>query len=279
MQDNSKQIDYWNGEAGRKWADNDAHFERSIGALNAPLLERARPARARNALDIGCGCGNQTLALARMLGPAAHVTGIDVSEPMLAVARTRAADGAARLEFLRADAATHAFAPGSFDLLFSRFGVMFFTDPAAAFANLRGACAKGARLVFCCWQGIEQNDWLRVPMQALARHVELPPFEPGAPGPFAFGDRERVRGILGAAGFAGQRFEELRTELNFAQGETLAQATEALVQAGPAAPLLAQLDPAARAQALAEVAEAVARYYRDGRILMPSAVWLVSAAA
>ncbi len=279
MQDNTSQIKYWNGEAGQKWAQNDAHFERSIGTLNAPLLGYARSAGARNALDIGCGCGNQTLALAQALGPSARVTGIDVSEPMLAVARTRAAAGAARMQFLHADAATHAFEPQSFDLLFSRFGVMFFADPAAAFANLHRSCVTGARLVFCCWQSIERNGWLRLPMQALARHIELPPIEPHAPGPFAFGERERVQDILDDAGFTDVRFEDLRTELNFAQGTTLAEAAEALVQAGPAAPLLAKLDPSARTDALAEVAAAVTPHYRDGRIMMPSAVWLVSASA
>ena len=279
MQDNTKQIEYWNGEAGQKWAQNDTHFERSIGTLNAPLLERARAAGARRALDIGCGCGNQTLALAQALGPGAQVTGIDVSEPRLAVARTRAAAGAAQMQFLHADAATHAFEPQSFDLLFSRFGVMFFADPAAAFTNLRRACATGARLVFCCWQGVDRNGWLRLPMQALARHVELPPIEPHAPGPFAFGERERVQDILGQAGFTSIRCEDLRIDLNFAQGATLAEAAEALVQAGPAAPLLAKLDPGARADALAEVAAAVAPHYRNDCIMMPSAIWIVSASA
>lgn len=279
MQDNTAQIEFWNGEAGQRWADDDLRFEHSIGALTEPLLERARGANARRALDIGCGCGNQTLALAQMLGTEAEVTGIDISEPMLSVARRRNATNAAKLHFLRADAATHRFEPQSFDLLFSRFGVMFFSEPAAAFANLRNACIDGARLVFCCWQDLRHNDWLRVPMQALARHIDMPAADPHAPGPFAFGDRARVQRILDDAGFCNVQFEELRIALDFAQGETLEQAAAALVESGPGAALFAQLDPQAREQVLTEVGTAVAPHFHAGHVRMPSAIWLVSAAS
>lgn len=278
MQDNTKQIEYWNGEAGQKWAQNDTHFERSIGTLNAPLLERARAAGARRALDIGCGCGNQTLALAQALGPGAQVTGIDVSEPMLAVARTRAAAGAAQMQFLHADAATHAFEPQSFDLLFSRFGVMFFADPLQAFRNLHAACAPGARLVFCCWQAPALNHWLRLPLQAALRHVPAPAAtDPHAPGPFAFADRARVSAILEAAGFGAVQFESLETELCFAEGDTLAAATTAMVEAGPVNALLAPLDAEARARALDDIRATLAPHYREGKMMMRSAAWLVCA--
>ena len=278
MQDNQAQVEFWNGEGGQRWAEHDAQFERTIGPLTAPLLARIDANAAAHALDIGCGCGNQTLALARHLGPGAHVTGVDISAPMLALARQRAAADAAPIEFLLADASTHRFEPGSFGLLFSRFGVMFFADPLQAFRNLHAAGTNGARLVFCCWQAPALNDWLRLPLQAALRHVPAPaPADAHAPGPFAFADRERVTGILEAAGFGAVHFESLETELCFAEGDTLAAAADAMVQAGPVSALLAPLDDEQRARALDDIRAALAPHYRDGKMMMRSAAWLVSA--
>jgi SAM-dependent methyltransferase len=280
MDPNEQQIEFWNGEGGRRWAEHDAQFERTIGPLTAPLLARIDANAALHALDIGCGCGNQTLALARHLGPAARVTGIDISTPMLALARRRAGAVAdvAPIEFLLADASVHRFEPGRAGLLFSRFGVMFFADPVAAFRNLHAACAAGARLVFCCWQAPALNDWIRLPLQAALRHVPAPaPTDPHAPGPFAFADRERVSGILEAAGFGAVQFEDLQTQLCFAEGDTLAAAADALVQAGPVNALLAPLDDARRGQALEDIRAVLAPHFRDGKMLMRSAAWLVEA--
>jgi len=278
MNGNEQQIEFWNGEGGQRWAEHDAQFERTIGPLTAPLLARIEPDTATRALDIGCGCGNQTLALARHLGPGAHVTGIDISAPMLAIARRRAAAHAAPVDCLLADASTHRFEPASFGLLFSRFGVMFFADPVAAFCNLHAACAPGAGLVFCCWQAPALNDWLRLPLQAALRHVPAPAAtDPHAPGPFAFADRERVTGILEAAGFGAVQFEGLETELCFAEGDTVAAAADAMVQAGPVSALLAPLDDEQRARALDDIRAALAPHYRDGKMMMRSAAWLVSA--
>jgi len=279
MQDNAQQVEFWNGEAGRRWVEHDAQLERSIGALTPALLARAGDPRAARALDIGCGCGNQTLALARHLGGAALVTGVDISRPMLELARARAAaQGGATLDFLLADAATHAFAPGSFELLFSRFGVMFFADPLAAFSNLHTACAPGARLVFCCWQAPALNDWIRLPMQALRRHAEAPaPTDPHAPGPFAFADSARVSAILEQAGFAGVRCEGFATELCFAEGVDLAEAADALVLAGPVGALLAPLDADLRERVMADARDALAPAFRDGGLWLRSALWFVTA--
>jgi ubiquinone/menaquinone biosynthesis C-methylase UbiE len=139
---NSEQIEYWNGEAGKRWAQDDDTMARLLGPISQALLDHAQLDGCKSALDVGCGGGSQSLMLAQRLGETARVLGVDISEPMLEVARRKAetpADGRASLEFLRADASSHAFPPGSFDLLFSRFGVMFFDDPVAAFANMRGA--------------------------------------------------------------------------------------------------------------------------------------------
>jgi SAM-dependent methyltransferase len=280
MQHNAQQVEFWNGEAGRRWVEHDAQLERSIGALTPALLARVGNMPAARALDIGCGCGNQTLALARHLGTGARVTGVDISRPMLEVARARAATGpaAASVDFLLADAAAHPFTAPGFDLLFSRFGVMFFADPLAAWRNLHAACAPGARVVFCCWQAPALNDWVRLPLQAALRHVPAPaPADPHAPGPFAFADRARVTGILEAAGFGAVQFDDLQMELCFAEGDDLAAATEAMVQAGPVNALLAALEDGARARALDDIGAALAPHYRDAKMMMHSAAWLVSA--
>ena len=148
---NEEQIEYWNGEAGRRWAEQDAMMSRLLEPVCEALLDHADVSDSHSALDIGCGGGSQSLMLARRLGPGARVLGVDISGPMLAIAEEKIAEAgedAAALEFLQADAAEHAFEPGSFDLLFSRFGVMFFDDPVAAFRNLRGALSEDGRLVF-----------------------------------------------------------------------------------------------------------------------------------
>jgi SAM-dependent methyltransferase len=158
---NEEQIEYWNGEAGRRWAEHDAMMARLLQPVCESLLEHVDVSGSRRALDIGCGGGSQSLMLAQRLGAGARVLGVDISGPMLAIAKEKIAladDDTAELEFLQADAAEHAFEPGSFDLLFSRFGVMFFDDPVAAFSNLRGALGDDGRLLFACW-----STWKRTP--------------------------------------------------------------------------------------------------------------------
>ncbi len=156
---NAEQIEYWNGEAGERWAQQDELMAGLLAPIASALMDHAYLSGSRRAIDVGCGGGSQSLLLAERLGPSASVLGIDISGPLLQVARERAsaADGEhAALEFLQADASTHAFEPAAFDLLFSRFGVMFFEDPVAAFGNLRGALAPGGRLAFVCWQSMSE---------------------------------------------------------------------------------------------------------------------------
>ncbi len=178
-------------------------LDRLFAGITEQAIAVAAPAPGERVLDIGCGCGATVLALATRVGANGHVLGVDVSAPMLEVARRRvAADGLSQAEVLLADAATHRFAAGQADLIFSRFGVMFFDAPVEAFINLRQALATGGRLFFACWRPFKHNDWFAVPFKAVVPH--LPPQEkpePDAPGPFAFADPERVT-ILGLAGFS-----------------------------------------------------------------------------
>ncbi len=233
-------------------------------------------------MDVGCGCGATVLALARRVGPGGAVLGLDVSEAMVARARERVAEAGlgahARVEL--ADAALRPFAPEA-DLLFSRFGVMFFVDPAAAFANLRRALRPGGRMVFVAWRPMVDNPWFLVPMKAArARGVALPdepPLEPGAPGPFAFDDPARVRRILDAAGWHGVDISPHDTVLRVAAPGDVEEAARGATRVGPLARALAGAGEDVREAAEAAVAEAMRRYDGPEGVVLPGAVWLVSA--
>jgi len=199
---NADQIAYWNANAGQTWAALQDRLDRLIEPLGAAAMAALAPAAGERVLDIGCGCGQTTLALADRVGPTGAVTGADISHPMLAVAQQRAS-GHANVRFVEDDVQTHLFAPGALDAAFSRFGVMFFGDPVRAFANIRKALRPGGRLAFVCWRPFDQNPWMNTPMiaaQPLLGEQPAPP-DPFAPGPFAFADADRTRGILGDAGW------------------------------------------------------------------------------
>jgi len=179
---NAEQVRHWNEVAGPRWVLFQERLDRELAVFAEAVLERAKPAAGEAALDIGCGCGATTLELGRRVGAKGRALGVDVSRPMLERARARAAAaGAAQVAFLAADAQTAPLEPAAFDLLVSRFGVMFFTDPTAAFANLRRALRPGGRVTFVCWQKIADNPWLLVPLGAVAQELPLSRIEPEWP--------------------------------------------------------------------------------------------------
>jgi SAM-dependent methyltransferase len=199
---NAEMRRYWNEIAGPRWVGRLGVQEARNVEVTALLLEAARLAPGERVLDVGCGPGATTLPYAAAVGPQGHVTGIDISEPMLAVARQRVAEqGLTNVTLVLADAQVHGFAPASFDLMTSRFGVMFFADPAMAFGNLCGALRPGGRLVMAVWASIEQNVHRKVPYDIAVRHLGPPAPSPShAPGAEVFSDRDYFRGILAAAG-------------------------------------------------------------------------------
>ena len=273
------QVAYWNGEGGARWVARQAHTDVMLAPVADALIAHAAPRPDDRVLDIGCGCGVTTLLLAAAV-PRGHVTGLDVSAPMLAVAEARG-DRPPNVAWLLADAATHGFGRGAFDLLVSRFGVMFFGDPIAAFANLRGAAGPGGRLVFACWRPLRENGWMEVPLRAAEACVPpLPPPEPHAPGPFAFADPDRVAAILTGAGWAKPEFTRLDVALDIAAGKGLEAAVEQATHVGGAARLLTNAAHAAQAAARDAIRAALAAHAtRDGRVLLPGAVWLVTSRA
>src|SRR6201995_2388494 len=202
-QANADQIAYWNGPNGQRWTDRQPSQDVLLAPVAQILIDRIGAKPGDRIVDIGCGCGAISIALAESVAPDGFVLGVDISAPMLARARQLAPKGAP-LDFVQADATVYPFAPHSFDFVVSRFGVMFFAEPALSFANLRKALLPNGRVVFACWREPKQNPWMMAPLQAVYRHVSrLPQVGPEAPGPFAFASEERVTRILREAGEAG----------------------------------------------------------------------------
>jgi SAM-dependent methyltransferase len=277
---NTEQSKYWNEVAGPRWVRFQEILDAELSALSDAALARARVAQGESVIDVGCGCGGTALELARRVGAKGRVLGVDLSQPMLARARERAAAaGFAQLELRQADAQVERFASGAADLVFSRFGVMFFADPSAAFANLRGALRKGGRVVFVCWQPLAENPWITVPLGAIAKVVPLaPPPPPGSPGPFSFADPERVSRILTSGGLADVVLEDLRIPLALGGG-SLDGAVEFSLEIGPAATALREsgAGPEVRDQVALAIREALAPFAAKGPLHMASAAWLVTA--
>jgi SAM-dependent methyltransferase len=255
-------------------------IDTQLAPLGQRTMDRGAIAAGERVLDVGCGCGQTTLELARRVGTSGSVLGVDISSVMLDRARELArAAGVAHVDFTNADAQTHAFPAESFDVLFSRFGVMFFADPRAAFANLRAALKRGGRVAFVCWRTLPENPWMAVPIAAALQHIEPPAMPaPDAPGPFAFADAARVRGILEGAGFDAVAFDGLDETLTIGGGGELDRTVDFLLQMGPTAAALREAGPAKTAQVAAAVREALVPYHQDGvGVRMASAAWIVTA--
>lgn len=278
---NADMIRYWNDAAGPAWVAMQERLDVQVGPLGAAALARAQVAAGERVLDVGCGCGGTTLEIARAVGASGAVLAVDVSAPMLARARERAvaAGLADRIDWRCEDAQTAPLPEAGFDCLYSRFGVMFFADPPAAFANLRRALRPGGRLAFVCWQARERNPWMTVPVLAALQHVAFPPPPPpDAPGPFAFADPERVRGILEAAGFAAVEHAPLETAMQLGGGGT-EDALELFLAVGPVGQALrdAQAGPEVRARVLDALRAAFERFRTPRGVEAPAAVWIVTA--
>ena len=273
---NTDQIAYWNSAAGERWAHLQARIDGVFAPLTAAALAFAAPEPGSRVVDIGCGAGATVLGLAEAVGGSGRVLGVDVSKPMLAVAEQRvAAATLPQATLLLADASTHAFAPQTFDLVFSRFGVMFFADPVAAFANIKTGLVDGGRLAFACWQPLKANPWFEVPVAALRPLLPpAPPADPLEPGPFAFADPDRVRGILNAAGFDDIRIEPHQTRMNLG---SLTAALDFVTQVGPSSRALGDAEPEARPALIAALRSALAARDSPDGVVLGGAIWLVSA--
>jgi SAM-dependent methyltransferase len=269
---NQAEIENWNGPIGERWATFQAALDERIRVYGEQVLARAGLREGMRVLDVGAGCGDMTLEAARTVGPSGRVVGVDVSRPMLARARERA-EGMSNVDLLEHDAATFT-AEAPFDAILSRFGVMFFDDPEAAFANIHATIKPGGKLTFVCWKSLAENPWAASPLAAvLAVMPPQPPAVPDAPGPFAFADEGRLRGLLTAAGWRDVVLTPFLHPMKL--GTTLEDALEYSSRMGPAARLLRTADDATRAKALEALHAVVAPLAPSFEL--GSAVWVVTA--
>jgi SAM-dependent methyltransferase len=278
---NAEQIAYWNDEAGTRWTAIQQRTDELFAGLTTDALDSVNPCPGEAILDVGCGCGATVLELARRVAPAGRVVGVDVSEPMLGLAGQRvSAQGLPNVTLHVADAATFPFDAAEFDIAFSRFGVMFFGAPVAAFANIRRALRPGGRLAFLAWRPLADNPWFGVPLAAVLPHVPAPAApDPEAPGPMSFADATRVERILREAGFAAIELERRDVMMKLSDANELERAAEFATQVGPASRALAAAAPGAQAAARAAIRDALAAYDGPGGIRLPGSVWFVTARA
>jgi SAM-dependent methyltransferase len=274
---NADQIAYWNGPGGQRWADRQQSQDVVLAPVLDALIERARPKAGERIVDVGCGAGSTSIALAQKVGPAGRVLGIDVSAPMLARARQVAPQGLP-VDFVLADATVYPFEPAAFDLLASRFGVMFFAEPAVSFANMRKALKPSGRLAFACWRDPRDNPFFMAPLQAVYKHVpKLPQVGPEDPGPFSFASEARVHRVLGEAGFSGIAMEPCDLSLDIAVGRGVDAAVESALEIGPASRALAEQPDDVRAAAMNSLREALATFARGQTVPLPASIWIVTA--
>ena len=274
---NADQIAYWNGPGGKRWSDRQAMQDILLAPASQILIDRARAKTGERVLDIGCGCGATTVALAERVAPSGFVLGIDISEPMLSRAR-ELAPTSLPLSFVLADATVYPFDPQNFDLLVSRFGVMFFAEPAVSFANLRRAMRPEGRITFVCWRDPRENPWMTISLQAVYRHVpKLPQLGPEDPGPFAFASDERVRRILSEAGYWDVAMERCDLSIDIANGRGLEGALDTAMNLGPANRALEGHPPEVRAAATNSVRELLAPQVRGQSLALPGSIWVVTA--
>jgi SAM-dependent methyltransferase len=273
---NDEQAKLWNGSSGQAWVTAQEVLDQAFKPLEDILADAVSAASADSVLDVGCGTGATTLAAARRLGPRGRSVGIDLSEPMLALARTRAEREGLPAEFIRADAQTHDFPPGGFDIVVSRFGVMFFDDPVRAFANLRRATRDGGQLRLIVFRSPADNPFMTTAERAAAPLLpKLPPRQPGAPGQFAFADRGHVERILDQSGWKDVDLQKLDASCAFPATSLVLY----LTLLGPVGRALTEVDEGTRREVVKTVRTAFEPYVHGAEVRFTAGCWLVAARA
>jgi SAM-dependent methyltransferase len=255
------------------WAEVREALELQLAPLGRHALAALAPQPGEHVLNIGCGGGETAMDLARAVAPHGTVLGIDLSAAVLAFAR-RAAKGCERVQFVHADAQVFPFEPASFDAAFSRFGVMFFADPTAAFINIRLSLRPNGRLAFVCWRALEANLLDSLPLEAASAHLPpRPAHDPDAPGPFAFADRERVHGILEGAGFEDIEVTACDEEVGSGDIDTMLAVCSRVGALGK----ILRENPELRAAALPAVRTALAAHDGPHGVRLTAATWVATA--
>lgn len=276
---NAEQIEFWNGEGGEKFVRYQNALDAMLEPFGAEAIRQAVVRAGEAVLDIGCGCGETTIDLSRLVGVTGEVVGVDISEPMLARAEYLAAQTEMTNVFFElVDVETGTLHEESFDLAFSRFGVMFFRNPATAFRNVHGALRPGGRVAFACWQPLDRNQWVSLQLKAVLPLVP-PPERPGPedPGPFSFGDPERIRRVLTEAGFTDIAIEPFAPKVVLGGMLVLDDAVDFSLEIGPVSALLKDADEATRAKAREAVRAALETYRTERGVMLSAGAWIVTA--
>jgi len=274
QQSNDEQATLWNGVAGRAWVEMQAlldHVMQPFERLLADAVAHRRPIRL---LDVGCGTGATTIAAARVAGSSTACVGVDISEPMIEFARARADREGVQTKFFHADVQTHRFDPSGFDMIISRFGVMFFDDPVEAFANLRRAATEDAELRFFAWRGPAENPFMLVAERAAAPLLpNLPVRDPNGPGQFAFADPRRVERLLADSGWTDAAIRPIDVGCCFPADALVHWFT----RLGPLGRVLDAADARTRSHVIESVRSAYHAYVHGNEIRFDAASWLVVA--
>lgn len=276
---NTDMSEFWNGEGGEKWV----HFQESIDAHLLPFGQEAIAAAAlsdgESVVDIGCGSGDTSFELARYVGLNGRVLGVDISEPILELANKKIiSTNPPNIRFEQGDAQIFRFEAESFDVIFSRFGVMFFDDSIAAFKNLHRALKSNGKITFVCWQSVQNNEWITFPLTVVAKHVPLPaPLSEDEPGPMSFAAPEKVRRILGAAGFSNIEINAFSAP--FTVGNSIEESVAFLTQLSPVSGAIERsiADDTIKSQITADLLDALSPYETDRGVTMDAATWIVTA--
>ena len=276
---NAAMDDFWNGDGGHTWMSFEDRLEASLSPLGNSAIAAAKIQTDDQVLDVGCGCDGTSISMAQQVGTGGAVHGVDISRPLLqrATANARTAN-VHNVAFTAADAQVYTFEANRYDVVFSRFGVMFFDDPIAAFTNLWRALKPGGRLTFICWQSAQDNEWVRRPLSVVAQHIPLPsPSEPGEPGPFSLSDKDRVHAILSAAGFTGTTTANLRQP--FVLGDDPQRALEFLLRLSPSGGAVRQANPdePTRTSIARDMLALFEKFAADRGVIMDSASMIVTA--
>ena len=272
---NADQLEQWARE-GEQWVAEADRYDAMLESFGAAVLASASLSPGERVADVGCGNGALTLDAARRVGPNGRALGIDISTPMLDLARRRAKEaGVGNVEFIEADAQVQPFGGGSTDAIVSRFGVMFFDDPEAAFANFASALRPRGRITFACWQELFQNQWMLIPGAAAAQHVGLPQMEPGAPGPFALADPDRVEHLLASAGFQDISLESIARPMRV--GSDVDDTVAFFESTDIARRLMADAPPDKVALALDAIRQALVPHAGEEGVVLGGTAWLVTA--
>ena len=278
-QPNAGMAEFWNGNGGKNWISRETRLESSLKVFGQQAIDAGGISPGQRILDIGFGCGETTIELAQKVGPQGRVHGVDISVAMVEAAETKAVkSGTSNVSFECSDAQTKTFPADHYDLVFSRFGVMFFDDPIGAFKNIYTSLKPGGRLAFICWAPRDQNAWVGLPLQVVAKHLSLPaPPAIDEPGPFSLSEGPRVSGILGAAGFANISVEPFQTP--FVLGGDVDEALSFLMQLAPSGSAInnAEADEETRVQIALDMAELLKSHESDKGVCMSAAALLVTA--